>query len=325
MSRTYNLAILSDIHFAGAGERARGNDYEVSHIRKPLVRALVKTYRNVLWLRNPVDQNHLLDQFLAKVGSPDYVIALGDYACDTAFLGVGDDAVCESVRDCLEKLRQRFGDRFWPVLGDHDLGKVNLLGDRGAMSLASWRRATGQLGIEPFWQRKLGRYVLIAVASSLVALPVFEPDTLPEERPEWKRLRERHLEDIRLAFNDLEPDQRVLLFCHDPSALPFLAQEEAVRTRFGQIEQTLVGHLHSNLILWKSRLLAGIPRITFLGHTARRFSSALRQARHWRHFKVRLCPAVAGIELLKDGGFYTATLDPEARQPVRFHFHRLVR
>lgn len=325
MPRTYNLAILSDIHYAGAGERARGNGYELAGIRNPLVRALHHTYRNVLWLRNPIDQNHLLEQFLDKAGTPDYVVALGDYACDTVFRGVSDEAVCESVRECLAKLRGQFGDRFRAVLGDHDLGKVSLLGDRGAMSLASWRRATGELGIQPFWQLELGHYTLMAVASSLVALPVFEPDTLPEERPEWQRLREQHLGEIRRAFDALKPDQRVLLFCHDPSALPFLAGEEAVRNKFHQIEQTWVGHLHSNLVFWKGRALAGMPRISFLGHSVKRFSAALRDARHWRPFNVRLCPALAGIELLKDGGFYTAKLDAEARQPVELQFHRLAR
>jgi hypothetical protein len=40
---------------------------------------------------------------------------------------------------------------------------------------------------------------------------------------------------------------------------------------------------------------------------------------------VRLCPSLAGIELLKDGGYLTAELDPEARSPLRVHRHRLPR
>ncbi len=117
----------------------------------------------------------------------------------------------------------------------------------------------------------------------------------------------------------------MLLFCHDPTALPFLWREEAVRARLPQVEQTIVGHLHSNLVLWKSRLLAGMPAIGFLGHTVKRLSYALNEARHWRPFHVRLCPALAGIELLKDGGYYAAELDPEARRPARFEFHRMPR
>lgn len=120
----------------------------------------------------------------------------------------------------------------------------------------------------------------------------------------------------------LESSQRVLLFCHDPSALPFLWRDDVVRARLGQIEQTVIGHLHTPVVLWKSRLLAGMPQIHFLGHTVRRFSGALHEARHWRDFRVRLCPALAGIELLKDGGFYAVDLDPGGSVPARFTLHR---
>ena len=157
---------------------------------------------------------------------------------------------------------------------------------------------------------------MLGIVSSLVALPVFEAEILPAERPEWERLRAEHLAEIRRAFAALRPDQRVLLFCHDPTALPFLWREEAIRSRLPQIELTIIGHLHSNLVFWKSRLLAGMPPIRFLGHTVQRFSTALSEARRWRPFHVRLCPALAGIELLKEGGYCTIELDPEA-QPAR--------
>jgi hypothetical protein len=133
------------------------------------------------------------------------------------------------------------------------------------------------------------------------------------------------LADIRAAFSGLNPNERVLLFCHDPSALPFLGREEPVRSRIAQIEQTVVGHLHSKLILWKSRVLAGMPEIRFLGHPARRMSAALREAGDWKPFRVRLCPSLAGIEILKDGGFLMAELDPDAGEPVSFRFHQLSR
>ena len=127
--------------------------------------------------------------------------------------------------------------------------------------------------------------------------------------------------EIRRAFAALPTGQRVLIFCHDPTALPFLWREEAIRSRLPQIEHTIIGHLHTNLVLWNSRLLAGMPSIRFLGHTVRRLSTALHEARLWRPFHVRLCPALAGIELLKDGGYCTIELDPEARHPARFRFH----
>jgi hypothetical protein len=166
---------------------------------------------------------------------------------------------------------------------------------------------------------------LLGVASSLVALPVFEPDCLPEERVEWERLRQEHLQEIRAAFAAVRPEERVLLFCHDPTALPFLRDDEVIRAKVPQIEQTIIGHLHSKLIWWKSRLLSGMPRITFLGHTAKRLSTALRQAHHWRDFHVRLCPAIAGIQLLNDGGFLIAELDPDGKRPAQFQFRRLGR
>jgi hypothetical protein len=193
------------------------------------------------------------------------------------------------------------------------------------MRIESWKRVREDLAMEPFWQLSLGNYLLLGVVSSLIALPVYISETLPNEREEWQRLRAVHMDEIRQAFNGLRSNQRVLLFCHDPTALPFLLQEDVIRQKLPQLEQTIIGHLHSTLILRQSWLLAGIPRIGFLGNTARRLSTALREAKHWKPFKVRLCPSLAGIELLKDGGFYVADLDPEARRPVDFSFQPLPR
>lgn len=325
MPRIFRLGILSDIHYASAAEQARGNDFELRGLANPATRWALKTYRRHIWLKHPLEHNALLEVFLNQVGSVDYVIAGGDYSCDSAFVGVSDDAAFASAQECLGKLRGRFGPRFRAILGDHELGKMTLVGRRGGLRLASWQRARRDLGLEPFWQVELGRYVLLGVTSSLVALPVFEPETLPAERADWQDLRAAHLEQIRRAVSMLKPQHRVLLFCHDPTALPFLAREEAVRVRLGQIEQTIIGHLHTNLVLRKARWLAGMPRIGFLGHSVRRFTAALREARGWRPFKVRLCPSLAGIELCKDGGFLTAEVETDARHPARFTFHPLCR
>ncbi len=325
MGGSYRLGVLSDIHYASAGERARGGDYEAAGIPNPILRVFVRLYRHFIWLREPLEKGYLLHRFVEAAKGLDHVVANGDYSCDTAFVGVSDDAACQSTRECLDTLRRAFPGRVRAVYGDHELGKVSFFGGRGGMRVASWRRAQEDLGLEPFWQLRLGNYTCLGVVSSLIALPVFLADTLPEERPEWERLREQHLREIRRAFRELEPQQRVLLFCHDPTALHFLGREPEVRVKLPQLEHTIIGHLHSNLILWKSRWLAGMPRIDFLGHTARRLSAALRQAGDWRPFRVRLCPALAGIELLKDGGYLTVDLDPEARSPARFEFHRLRR
>lgn len=322
--RTCTLGILSDIHYAGAAERARGPDYELGTIHDPVKRALARLYRRFIWSRDPLGKGYLLDQFLEQAGSFDYLIANGDYSCNTAFIGVSDDAACQSAHACLGKLRQRYGDRLRANFGDHELGKLTLFTAAGGMRLASWHRAERELGLLPFWRVEIGRYVVIGFASSLVELPALTAEMLPEERPEWERLRAELLVKIREAFDAVQPDQRVLLFCHDPTALPFLWREESVRAKLPQIEQTTIGHLHTNLILWKSRLLAGMPPIRFLSRNVEKFSRALNQARYWRPFHVRLCPALAGIELLKDGGYCTLEIDHAAQHPARFRFHPLV-
>jgi hypothetical protein len=323
MSDVFTLAVLSDIHYAGATERARGNDFESRRIPNPLLRLFVKAFRYFVWLRNPLDHNHLLDAFLQQVGPVDYVIANGDYTCDTEAVGVCDDAACQSAQECLDKLRKGFGPRFQATIGDHELGKVTLAGGAGGMRFVSYTRACGDLKLDPVWRIELGPYVLIGVTSSLIALPMLEPETLIGERALWNRAREEHLRQVSTVFSGLRPNQRVLLFCHDPTALPFLWREEEIRNRLPLVEQTIVGHLHSNLILWKSHILAGMPRIRCFGAAVRRMSSALNEARHWRPFNVRLCPALAGIQLLKDGGYLYIELPRSGDKPVVIQHRRL--
>ena len=319
------LIILSDIHYAGAAERARGNDYELKAIASPGMRWVARLYRHYIWMRHPLDRGRQLDRFLAEAGAADYVVVAGDHSANSAFVGLSDPAALASARECLTRITEHYGDRAHFIFGDHELGKVTMFSGKGGMPLASWRAATEQLGLKRFWQFTAGNYVLMGVTSPLLALPANESDTLPEERSEWQRLRMEHLAEIRAAFEALQPQQRVLLFCHDPTALPFLAREEAVRRRLSQIEYTIIGHLHSNLIIWKSRLLAWVPPIGFLGHTVKKMSAALSKSRAWRPFKIKLCPALAGIELLNDGGYFTVTLDPAAQQPAAFVFHPLPR
>jgi hypothetical protein len=324
MSDLLTVAVLSDIHYACAAEQARGDDYELKAVSRPVLRLLLRIYRQYFWLRYPLRQNHLLDQFLERVGAVDCVVANGDFSCDSGFVGLSDDAAAGSARECLTKLRTRFDGAFHATFGDHELGKFSFVGACGGMRLASFHRAI-ELGLKPFWRVELGRYVLIGVASSLIALPALKSEILPEEKAEWENLRAEHLQQVRGAFSELKPAQRVLLFCHDPTALPFLWREEMVRGKLAQVEQTIIGHLHSNLIFWESRILAGMPAISFLGNSCKKMSTALREARCWKSFRVRLCPSLAGIELLKDGGFLTLELDSDARQPMKIARHRIHR
>jgi hypothetical protein len=200
MTAAHHIAILSDIHFASAAEQLRGDDYEYRDLKNPLIRLFIKTYRHFVWLRHPLRQNHLLDRFIERAGSPDLVVANGDYSCNSAFVGVSDDAAFLSAQECLQKLRAKFAPNFRATFGDHELGKLSFFGGRGGMRLESWRRAQQELGLQPFWQAEFGNYVLLGVTSSLVALPVYESDTLPAERAEWQQHREQHLNEIRRAL-----------------------------------------------------------------------------------------------------------------------------
>ncbi len=322
MTTTATVLIVSDIHHAGPAERERVG-YEIACAPNWPVRQLVRAYRGYVWLRDPLGNGAFLEEFLRRSGTADFVIANGDFNADSRFVGVSDDAAHASAEECLGKLRARFGDKLHATIGDHELGKVSLVGGHGGLRLASWPRTTEGLGLRPFWRFEWGRYVFIGVTSTLLALPVYEREMLAEERADWEVLRAAHLEEIRAAFAGLSPHQRVLLFCHDPTALPFLARVPQVSDRFAQIEATVIGHLHSQLVLRTGRLLAGMPVIHFLGASGRRMSTGLNDAKLWRPFNVQLCPSLTGIQLLKDGGWLTAELDADARRPAKFQFHPL--
>jgi len=325
MSRRFRLAILSDIHYAGPKEQAEGDDYELRVIGNPWLRFALRQYRNHIWLRYPLRQNGQLDRFLADVPAVDYAIANGDYSCNTAAVGLSDAKAMESAQACVGKLRCQFGDCLQLCFGDHELGKLRLLGTRGGLRLQSWHRGIAELGVSPFWKLELGNYVLLGCTSTLLALPVFAADMLPAERATWEKLRAEHFAEVRAAFAALRPEQRVLLFCHDPTALPFLWRDDVVHEKVSQIEQTIIGHLHSNLYLRLSKILSGIPMVRCFGHSIHRMSTAVNEARHWKPFRVRLCPSLAGIQLLNDGGFFTVELDAEATAPAQFQFHSLKR
>ncbi len=324
MHRKASLAIVSDVHFAGAAEQQRG-DYCLCQLANPVQRLAVKLYRHYFWLRDPFAHNGLLDEFICRTRGADVVVANGDYSCDSAFVGISDDAAFSSAEECVGKLRKAFSSNLLATVGDHELGKKPLGADVGGLRIKSFVRAQENLALPGFWKTERGNYVLMGITSSLAALPVYEAEALPEEAADWRALREDHLKEIRDAFTQLRPYQRVLLFCHDPTALPFLWREREIREKLPQVERTVIGHLHSNVVLFKSRVLAGCPPIRFMGHTVRRLSVALWEARIWQHFNVLLCPSLAGIELLKDGGFVTAELELSAAQPARFQFHRLPR
>jgi hypothetical protein len=152
-------------------------------------------------------------------------------------------------------------------------------------------------------------------------MPVYERETLEAERASWWELRRQHLHGIDAVLNALSAGDRLILFCHDPTALPYLWELESMRNKERQIERTVIGHLHSSLLLKQSRVLAGMPKISFCGQGVRRMTSALSRGRDWRHFKVLLCPSLAGLQLTRRGGFYSAEIDPSGKAPARFELH----
>jgi hypothetical protein len=317
----FRVAIISDIHYGSPAEVARGHSI-LNRIQNPVRRWLIHQHRRWIWLREPWAHNHLLDRFITEAADAHLVVANGDYSCDSAHVGVMDEPAFQSAAECLHKLRAAFAGRLLTVIGDHELGKMMLGQKEGGLRLASYARAAGELALEPFWQTRVGNYVLLGVTSTLLALPLYEAEALPQEVAEWRLLREQHLDAVRRAFDAVRDGERILLFCHDPSALPFLRREESVRARLGHIERTIVGHLHSKWVMRQARWLAGMPRVTILGHTPRRITSALREARQWSDFKILLCPSPAGIQLFKDGGYVTARIDPSGTRPASFEVHR---
>ncbi len=322
MPKKHTVVVLSDPHYAGPLERERPG-HESKAVANPFLRVLLKCYRRYIWLRDPLVHNHMLDRFIQRAPEADLVVANGDYSCDTAFIGVGDEGSFESAATCIGLLRERYAPNIELTYGDHELGKLSMFGGRGGLRIASWRRAREELGLTPMWTRDLGDFKLIGIVSSLFALPVYAPEALPEELPAWQQLRSRHLHQIQAALSEVRRDQRIILFCHDPTALPFLYEESAVRASLAQLDLTIVGHLHTPLVWRMSRLLAGMPRVTFMGNAARRLSTALNRARLWKPFKPQLCPSLTGCQLLKDGGFLELRLPEDPTKAASVIFHRL--
>jgi hypothetical protein len=301
------VVVLSDIHYAGPQEQARGG-LESSFVANPLLRALLMVYRDRIWLKSPMAQNHLLNQFFTRSPKADLVIANGDFSCDSAAIGLSDDASFESAGLCLEILRTRLEPSFKATFGDHEFGKMSIIGGRGGLRFRSYERAVQELNLEPLWDLNFGRWRLVGVASSILALPAFLPEILESEKSQWLTLRQTYISQLEKIFESIDAGERIILFCHDPTALPFLREIPAVASRISAIEKTVIGHLHSEMFLWKSRLLAGVPEVRWAGNTVRRYSAALNRARRWKAFNVILCPALAGIQLFNDGGFLVLDL-----------------
>lgn len=314
------LLVVSDIHRAGAAEQAR-RGFDERSVSNPWLRTFQRLYRRHVWLADSMAHNGKLGDILQQVPGPDRVVANGDFTLDTGFVGISDDAALESAGEVLAMLRGAYGDGVMAVMGDHEIGKKSFMGGAGGVRRASLERAESELGIPRLWHEDFAGWRWIGVTSTLAGWPVFREETPEDELEWWERAHREHLGEIEERFRG-GGSRRILLFCHDPTALPFLMRLPGVREALPRVAATVIGHLHTPLVLGVGRMLAGMPRVTGAGHTVRRISTALNEARCWKAFRVVLCPSPPGIQLLKDGGYLTTDWPP-TRDTVEFRRHRL--
>jgi hypothetical protein len=111
---------------------------------------------------------------------------------------------------------------------------------------------------------------------------------------------------------------RILLFCHDPSALHALSQLRPVRNRVGQIEMTIIGHLHAPSLLKLARLVpkgasAWRPKYP----VARIIAHGLSGVSSWRIFKPVVCPSTFGAGHHLRGGLLFIEKDAKGKLVAR--------
>lgn len=96
---------------------------------------------------------------------------------------------------------------------------MSLFGGVGGPRFASSRLDDGTrhpTALDP----PLTSHVLIGVTSSLIGLAAFKPEIVPGEWESWARLRPTTSKDLKDAFASVPANRRIILFCHDPTALP---------------------------------------------------------------------------------------------------------
>ena len=84
------VLVLSDAHYAGPAEQARGRNFEWAGAPWSPGRLVVQMIRHWIWMRNPLAHNHQLAACLAQTGQPDLVVANGDFSCDSAAIGLAE-------------------------------------------------------------------------------------------------------------------------------------------------------------------------------------------------------------------------------------------
>lgn len=313
------LAIISDIHVLGPRELAEAHQAhhrlgeDLPPISRKWRRGLHRVRRR-LWnghleLREPAFR-HAMARLLDY--DPDWIIANGDFGGDYGGTGLSNDATFESAASAVQLMRDLFGERCRFVFGDHDLGKYSTVLREGGIRLDSLERGEKKLGIPSFWHVVDEDFHLIGVNSSLFTLDLFLPEAIAHEVPEWRRLREEHIERVSHAFDGLPRHARVILFCHDPGALTILSQVPVVQKRLKHIELTIVGHLHSPSLLKLAKLAPSTKNWKPRYPVARIIARGLEGVHAWSQFNPMVCPSTFGTGHHVGGGLLLVERDAEA-------------
>lgn len=322
------LAVISDIHVLGPAELALANASFDELRAEP--HALKRRWRRGLYrVRRRLWNGHLEWRHTAFLRAldevdafgPEWVIANGDYGGDFGGVGLSHAATFDSAALVLDQIRRRFPERSRFVFGDHDLGKYSTVLREGGIRLRSLEAGEQHLGIPSFWHEVDEGYHLIGVNSSLFTLDLFLPEALAEEVPEWQRRRTSHIEQVVGAFEALPRGDRVILFCHDPSALTALSQMPAIRRCLPQVALTVIGHLHSPTLLAFARYGARLSKWKPQYPVARIVASGLEGVRNWAPFNPVVCPSTFGTGHHVAGGLLFIENGPDGALSIR---HRRV-
>lgn len=322
------IAVLSDLHVLGIRETERSRRIvQDLAVDRPLAhraweRGLHRVRRR-LWNRRADERDtcfhHALDEMALL--HPDWIVANGDFSGDTAGIGLCDPHAFESVERVTDLLRRTFPDRCLFVFGDHEIGKYSTELKSGGIRLESLRRGEEDLGLESFWHRTAEGVHLVGVNSTLLSLSLFLPEALQTEIPAWQEQRARHLERIRETFSRFPPGDRILLFCHDPSALGELAGIPEVRARIGQIARTVLGHLHIPALLPITRWIGRLPIHDARYPVARIIARGAKSSQSWDQFRPVVCPSAFGLGHILRGGFLHLDVLPDEVRIVRHPLH----
>lgn len=315
------IAVISDIHVTGPVERARSEAsyQELGTGQHPLRRRWRRGLHRVrtrLWNAHPEWREEAFLRALAHVAEfdPDWVIANGDYSSDHGGVGVSDDATFHSASGVVRAIRRVFQDHCRFIFGDHDLGKYSTVRRSGGIRFKSLELGEQKLGIPSFWHEVDEDIHLIGVNSSLFTLDAFLPEALTHEIPQWEKRRAQHTEEVSEAFARLPNKARILLFCHDPSALQALSDIRSVKNRIQQIEMTVIGHLHAPSLLKLARLVpkgASVWKPKY--PVARIIAHGLQGVASWRQFKPVVCPSTFGAGHHLRGGLLFIEKDAKGK------------